>query len=131
MNRKELTQVYYLTRELEMWERKLREMEASGSVKAVEVDGMPFSKTNINSDSTASEAVDAAEIREIIKTLKAKIIHMIREVNEFIASLDDPLLRMIINYRCVELMSWSQVAMKVGGGNTDESVRKYFVRNIE
>lgn len=129
MNRRQLNQAYYLTKELEMWERKLREAEAK-SIASPVITGMPFANTNLNSDPTSDAAITVAKARETVDTLRENIVRLLCEITEYIAILDDPLLRMIINYRCVEFMSWNQVAMKIGGGNTDDSVKKYFYRNI-
>ena len=50
------------------------------------------------------------------------------DVEEFIASIEDSRVRRIINLRFVEGLSWNQVADKIGGGNTDDSVRKVYER---
>ena len=47
---------------------------------------------------------------------------------EFIASVQDSRIRRIINLRFIEKLSWNKVADRIGGGNTEDSVRKAFDR---
>lgn len=59
------------------------------------------------------------------------LLEVTNEVLDFIDSIEDSHMRMIITYRIIENYSWSQVADAMGGGNTDDSVRKAFVNFIE
>ena len=57
-----------------------------------------------------------------------EITERLNEVEQFIKSVQDSHLRRIITYRVVEGLSWNEVADKIGGGNTEDSVRKAFDR---
>lgn len=46
------------------------------------------------------------------------------QIEEYIANIDDPLVRRIMVARYIECLSWEGVARKLGGRNTSESVRK-------
>lgn len=59
------------------------------------------------------------------------LLDVTNDVLEFIESIEDSHMRMIITYRIIENYSWSQVADAIGGGNTEDSARKAFVRFIE
>ena len=37
--------------------------------------------------------------------------------------IEDPLMRLVITYRYLYGYSWTQIAMKLGGGNTPDGVR--------
>ena len=50
------------------------------------------------------------------------------EVQRFLRSITDPHIKRIITYRCIEQLSWSEVASKMGGGNTEEGVKQAFWR---
>ena len=50
------------------------------------------------------------------------------EIMDWIKSIDDSLIRQIIYYRCIKVMSWIAVADKIGGGNTADSVRMSYDR---
>ena len=125
MTRKELSQIYYINREIEMWER---ELESVTGLQSPRLDGLP--RGNETGDSTANKALRAAEIREIINGLLAKLQMKRKEIYDYIATIDDSLMRQIIMYRCLSLCTWEEVAIYVGGGNSADSVRKLFVRFV-
>lgn len=49
-------------------------------------------------------------------------------VQKFLRSITDPHIKRIITYRCIEQCSWSEVASKMGGGNTEDGVKQAFWR---
>lgn len=68
-----------------------------------------------------------AEIRKLESRYK-NLLHVTNDVLDFIESIDDSHMRMIITYRIIENYSWGQVADAMGGGNTEDSVKKSFYR---
>lgn len=131
MTRRDLEKVYYLKRELKMWERRYEELIADMSQDTVAPDGMPYSRTNKVSSPTESKAIQIADHAELIRQHKQKIERAIREVDAFIAQIKDPFLRQIIELRCIELKSWNDVADRIGNTATPESVRKAYCRFVE
>lgn len=125
MTRKELNQIYYINREIEMWER---ELESVTGLQSPRLDGLP--RGNETGDSTANKALQAAEISEIINGLLAKLQLKRKEIYDFIATIDDSLVRQIVMYRCLSLCTWEEVAIYVGGGNSADSVRMIFNRRF-
>lgn len=53
------------------------------------------------------------------------------QIREFVDNIDDEYIKSIVTYRFIEGMSWRQVAFKMGGGNTEDSVRKAYTRFFE
>lgn len=51
------------------------------------------------------------------------------QIYKFIAGIDEPYLRVLINYRCIERRSWKWIAKMLGG--SAESHRKAMMRFIE
>lgn len=49
----------------------------------------------------------------------------------WIFSIDDPLIRLIIKARYLDCYTWNEVADEVGGNNTDHSVKKMAYRYFE
>ena len=49
----------------------------------------------------------------------------------YIAKIDDALTRRIFELRYIDRYSWMQVAMRLGGGNTAEAVRKRHNRYLK
>lgn len=130
MTRERLSQIYYLEKEQKMWEEKLRELEAASLIKGQEITGMPFANTGETSDKVMSLVVRKQTIATIIEEIQERIDEQKEEIYEYINTIDDSLLRQIVVYRCVSCMNWVQVAIRIGGGNTAESVRKIYERSI-
>lgn len=130
MTRKELSQVYYLKKELNMWEQELNNLIASSQIKAQSLDGMPFQNTGDVSDVVANIAIKIIEQTEVVDAARYNVERKIAEIDKYIASLDDSFLKQIINYRCCKCMSWDNVARMIGSGTSAESCRKYFDRKI-
>lgn len=128
MTRKELSQVYYLKKELLMWEEKLEELRAESLIGSQKCDGMPFTQTNGISDKTFEHISRIMELQADIETFRLNIEKKIEEIERYIMTLDDSLMRQIIEYRCCQLKSWKDVSLMIGYGTTEESVRKYFNR---
>ena len=66
-----------------------------------------------------------------LELLEDDLLEKTNEVEEFISKLDDSRMRRIINLRFIEKKSWNDVAKCIGGGNTEDSVRKIFTRYME
>ena len=131
MTRRDLEKVYYLKRELKMWERRYDELIADISQDTVAPDGMPYSRTNKITSPTESKAIQIADHAELIRNHKKKIQIAIREVETFISQIQDPFIRQIVELRCIELKSWNDVADRIGQSATPESVRKAYGRFVE
>lgn len=63
-----------------------------------------------------------------LTSLELELIETVNQIEEFIASLDDSRIRRIINLRFIENLSWGKVAARIGGGNTEDSIKKMFYR---
>ena len=131
MTRRDLEKVYYLKRELKMWERRYDELIADISQDTIAPDGMPYSRTNKVTSPTETKAIQIADHVELIRNHKKKIQIAIREVETFISQIQDPFIRQIVELRCIELKSWNDVADRIGQSATPESVRKAYCRFVE
>lgn len=142
MKRKEVTQIYHYSKEIEKLEReidKLQERKAqieNSTLRSPKLDGMPRSGRGDGSP-VEKAGILAGEIKTlideqiaIVERYKFKIEMKRKEIYEYITSLDDPQLEQIIMYRCINLCTWDQVAAYVGGQNTEDSVRMRFNRHF-
>lgn len=128
MTIKELSELYYLNREIERDKRRLWELEAAATSTTATITGLPH--INSISDKTAI----AAEIADIRTKIEAKIMLSVVEynrLNRYIAGVDDCLMRLILSLRHINGLGWGQVASSIGGGNTADSVRKAHKRFVE
>lgn len=121
MTKRELSQLYWLNREIEEDKKRLAELETAAEGGAAEITGMPH--VSGNGRSLENYAVLIAEQRDLIDTKIRQTVILYNRLNRYIATVQDSLMRQILTLRYVNGMSWVQVAMSIGGGNTADSVR--------
>ena len=129
MTLKELSQLYYLNREIEMDQRRLRELEVRALPGAQVITGMPHG-TGV-ADIVGRYAAEIADLRGIIEAKHQQCLYERSRLERYIADIDDSLLRQIFTYRFVNGLPWLQVAACIGGNNTADSVRVACNRYIE
>lgn len=110
MTRSELRQLYILKKELKTWEDKLRKMESKMGASAIAAEATGVHSTSI-SDKTGNLASDIADVKEIIQHLVCMISRKIVATELHIASVDDPRLRQILEYRFVRGYTWVKVGI--------------------
>lgn len=130
MTRKELESVFCLKKELRMWQERLAELQADIALSPKVLDGMPFQHTNDVSNPTEKKAIKLAEVAKVIEGKISEIQITLADIEEYITSVDDSIIRQIIEYRCVKCMEWKQIAFKLGDMYTDDNVRQMYHRFI-
>ena len=117
MTLKELSQLYYLTREIEADQRRLEELEqVAGAPSSSNLSGMPRAqRMDSKIERMAAEIVD---LQAIIAARQIQCIHERARLERWISEIPDSLTRQIFSYRFVDRMTWVQVAFRIGGGNT-------------
>ena len=132
MTKKELSQLYYLNREIEEDKRRLEELRTAAVGGAAKITGMPHvGGTGRNLENVAILIAEAEQLLDL--KIKQSIIEYNR-LNRYIQDVEDTLMRQILSMRYVNGLSWVQVAMHIGGGNTEESVKKqcyWYLRKTE
>ena len=129
MTLKELSQLYYLNREIEMDQRRLRELEARALPGAQVITGMPHGSGV--ADIVGRYAAEIADLRGIIEAKHQQCLYERSRLERYIADIDDSLLRQIFTYRFVNGLPWNQVAACVGGGNNAGNVRMMCYRYLD
>lgn len=125
MTKAELEQIYYLNRELKLWETELERVRCKSLV------GSPLPGNSHGSgvsDKVADRAERIIELENRIIAKRDEIQRLRDEAVEYIYGIPDSLTRQIIYYRCVSLMSWRRVAYEVGGNNSPDGVRMIYNR---
>ena len=69
--------------------------------------------------------------KSILHALKSETEQSINDVLEFISGIEDSHIRRIVTMRFIDGMKWRQIAKNIGGGNTEDSVRKTVERFLE
>ena len=125
LTKDELKQIYYINKEIQMWQRELEKIRSQGLVKSPTISDMPKGGQKFD----ISEYVSAiADYEAVIRGLLAKVQIQRKKIIEYIEGVDDSLMKQIIFYRCVSCMTWQEVADAVGGNNTENSVKKAYSR---
>ena len=92
-----------------------------GGIQSFKIEGFPYPEYSRKKTLLYNR-------KAILSELEMEITERLNEVEQFIKSVQDSHLRRIITYRVVEGLSWNEVADKIGGGNTEDSVRRAFDR---
>jgi len=116
LTKKELSQLYWLNREIEEEKRKLAELTAAASGGVQNITGLPHVG---GGDKTGNLAILIAEQRDLIELKVKQSVIEYNRLNRYIASVEDAQMRMILSLRYVNGLSWQQVALHMG--ETDES----------
>ena len=119
---REMSQLYYLNREIEQLERQLEELECLAESTTQVITGMPHGSGT--SDKVRRYAVRIADLRSMIDNRKARCWDEMNRLNAYIDGVEDSLTRQILTLRYVNGLSWQQVADSVGGGISSDGVRK-------
>ena len=129
MTLKELSQLYWLNREIEMDQKRLQELELKALPGSQVLTGMPHAPGVV--DKVGNYAVEIADLRGIIEAKHKLCLHERSRLERYISGIDDSLLRQVFTYRFVNGLPWLQVAACIGGGNTADSVRMACYRYLE
>lgn len=102
-----------------------------GGIQHFEIEGVPVKEYQERKTDLLSKRLLLNNRKSTLELLEFDLLQKTNEVEEFIASINDSRMRRIINLRFIENLSWNKVADYIGGGNTEDSVRKAFTRFME
>lgn len=68
--------------------------------------------------------------QQLSKT-EEELLDMTNKIESFVNAIDDSHIRRIIRFRFIDGMTWRQVAINIGGGNNEGSVKMAFQRFME
>lgn len=129
MIKKELKNLYYLKKEIVAQKKRIKELENLATSYTAKVTELT-NKTEVI-DRVGNYATEIADLKRLLDlNLKKRFYELVR-LNKFIQTIDDPLIRLIAIYRFEKDMSWTQIAIALGGNNKAESVRKKIYRYLK
>jgi len=129
VKREELMMVYYLDKEIAEWREEIKRIRESTLPK-----GMRFDASHSGGKYADMVAQAASMIADTEKKIKKKLLELELARNEiirYIMDIDDCQTRLIFKLRCLDHMTWNEVADRVGGMNSEYSVKKRFYRYLE
>ena len=121
VSKKELSQLYYLSREIEQDRKRLEELEAAAQGSTQQITGMP--RAAGFSDKVGKYAAEIADLKGMIEQKVQRCWHELKRLNRYIASVEDSQMRQILTLRYINHMTWQQVASAMGNYNTADNLR--------
>lgn len=120
----------YLKKAKEICERQIREaIRSLGELTGVNLGGTPAGGNRLSVQERAVERLE--RLRRMYEYRLERYQKELIEVEAFIDGIDDVLTQQVFILRFVKGYRWSKVAMEIGGGNTEDSVRKVCSRYLE
>ena len=138
MTEQKLKGLYYIKTRIEEMETRVAELtleiediEKALGPGAVKMDGMPHGSTP--GDPVAMMAIAMATLHAELKEQCAELIRKEREIREYIDGVEDEEVKLIIEWRFIDLLEWNEIAgnlEEITGKNVDRStpgkkMRKY------
>jgi hypothetical protein len=129
MTVRELSKLYYLNKLIERDTLRLSELENRLQPGGMNFNGMP---RNPSPKNMMEEIIPLIiEIEERIRKEQEDYIRERMVIEDYIRSVEDYQIRLILSYRFVDLLTWNQTARMIGGGNTEDSVKKMCYRFLK
>lgn len=122
MTKKELSQLYYINREIEQIQARLTELECLATSATQKITGMP-SGSGV-SDMVGRYAAEIADLKALLDLNLKKCFYELNRLNRYIQSVEDAQMRMILSLRYINGLSWEQVAASISSCISGESIRK-------
>ena len=123
MNKKELSQLYYLNREIEEQQRRLDELECLATSCTSRITGMPRSKGLF--DKLATYTAEIADVKGLIDLNIKKCFYELNRLNRYINGVGNSQMRMILSLRYINGMTWQQIAFSIGEHDEQYPRRKH------
>lgn len=131
MTVRELSQLYWLKKEIAIDQQRLELLrsKASGPSNS-NLSSLPNRNNSFDHrlERLCSEILD---LESIIYQKQQMCIQEQTRLEQYISNLPDSLLRQVFTFRFIEGLSWLQVAFRVGGGNTEASVKMLCYRYLK
>lgn len=131
MTKKELSQLYYLKKEIRDLEQRIKELETAATDCTTKITGLPHG-TGIN-DKIGNYAAQIADLKSLLDLNLKKCFYELNRVNRFISNVQNSEMRLILTLRYTQNLSWKNIAFTMN--YQDESVPRKrhdrFLRKIK
>ena len=134
MTEQELRGYIYIKARIAKVEERIAELEQENGLGSVNIDGMPHGSTP--GDPVARMAIARASLHEQLVRLRADLKEKEQEIREYISSVEDEEIKLIIEWRFIDLLDWIEIAGRLEdmtGKNVDRSTpgkkMRRFLRN--
>lgn len=156
MTRESLTQYYDLRKEIKFVQERIAGLQKSipdiekriseieegevvkdkvrgglGGMQTFRIEGVPTKEYHRKKMELTTKKMLLESRIDNLSVLELNGLQQAEEVEEFISSISDPLVRQIVVLRVVDGRSWRDIAQIVGGDNSEDSVRMMFNRSVK
>ena len=111
MTERELRGYIYIKARIAKVEERIAELEQEDGLGSVNMDGMPHGTTP--GDPVARMAIARAALHEQLVRLRADLKEKEREIREYIAGVEDEEIKLIIEWRFIDLLDWYEISGKL------------------
>lgn len=128
MTLNELNGLRHIDAEIKDIEEQLEELRTEAESCTAKLDDMP--KNSGVSDKVGRLACEIADYTTLLEETKAERTKKSREIHAYIVNIENDYIRRVFYLRFVRGLTWAKVAERIGGGNTEDSVKKIVARYI-
>ena len=129
MTIKELSEAYYIQKIIDRYDEKIAQLYASLEPGGMNFSGMPSDHSPKNRIEEVVAKVDEIKRKKRIEEIKQNTAKA--RIDKFIDECGNPQIRLILMYRFQDFLKWDAVAAKLGGNNTEDSVKKACYRFLK
>lgn len=130
MNNEMLCEAFYLEKEIDMWRKELARLKSASLTPQLDMKNTAVTGGKIK-DSTGDLASEIADLERKIRKEVYRLIRMKNRIAEYIMGIEDSQTRLIFHMRVYDLMTWNDIADKIGGMNSEDSVKKRYYRYLK
>lgn len=102
-----------------------------GGLQNFTIEGCPLPEYEKIKSRLMMKKLLLSQRQSTLELLEFDLLGKTNEVEQFLTTITDSRMRRIINLRFIDGLSWNSVADKIGGGNTEDSIRMAFNRFME
>ena len=123
MTRKELSQLYYLKKEIKEQQRRLDELETAATACTAKITGLPSGRGI--SDKIGNYAAQIADLKGLLDLNLKKCFYELNRLDRFIQNVEDSQMRIILTLRYIQGLTWQKIAFAIGEHDEQYPRRKH------
>ena len=112
MTIKDLSQYYYISKNIEKRQRRLEELNSS-ILSSSKISEIKVSSSNYGDDSTSRIGIKIAELKTLLEEDYKKLINEEIKINTFVNTIESEEIKFIIISRFIEFNTWDDIADKM------------------
>lgn len=129
MTERQLSKYYYLKKDIEDLESRINLLKATGGISGIQY------KEDSGKGSHRYKSIQdkLTDLMDILLEKRVSALEEYLKIENFISTIEDPEIKLIIKYRFMDRMSWNQVADKLCNDKiiSEDAPRKKLRRFLE